>query len=273
MMKGLLLQLRRRMALMIALSLPGASKLAPFIHSIAGGQTSVTSGAPVGDPPGTTRRKSTVHAKKRASMAPRPSTFKFLQPVPDSFDATQDPETNLLLKLERSLDQDIVHSRGTPEGAPTPSQAPPHSAATQHARQKGLQYSAKPPQSSASAQPGAVARSQKGVRELLESPPASQTVQALMAGEEVPVGEDLILSQTSTGYIERASTSIAEVEIRHIMSELGPDRIQESPVYRALAGAFGRLQQSEHEAFLHMRTVRSHNIFQCDFAQSASCSV
>ena len=258
------------MALMMALSLPGASKLAPYIHSIAGVHTSASPGAPVGDPPGSTRRKSTVKAAPRASVAPRPSTFKFLQTFPDEFIVGQDSETNLLLQLDRSLEQRSAHQLGTMPANSTPErgfvrpQAPPHSAATQHANNSSPKYPTHPPKPSATVLPEAVAPSRTADQGSPGQHATTQDFRALVAGlEELasPGAEDLVLSQTSTGYIERASTSIAEVEIRQIMSELGPDSLQESPVYRALAGAFGRLQQSEHEAFLHMRTVRFCQLF------------
>lgn len=250
------------MALVIALSLPGASKLAPYIHSIAGAHMNAPPAPPPGDPPGTTRRKSTVKAGPRASVAPRPSTFKFLQPVPDTFTVGQDAETNLLLQLDHT--PGTVPASRTPERGlerphiPPRSAVPPPSAQTQPAHLSTPQYPSHPPQPSAIVPSEGLTPARKAGQEQLEPRSVAQDVRALMAGLEepvVPAPEDLVLSETSTGYIERASTSMAEVEIRHIMSELGPDSIQESPVYRALAGTFGRLQQSEHEAFLHMRTV------------------
>jgi hypothetical protein len=258
------------MAFVIALSLPGASKLAPYIHSISAGQTGVNPTVPLGDPPGSSRRKSILKTAPRPSAASRPSTFRFLQPVPDIFDDNQHPESNILLSVNHGVDHDIFDSPGTLPTSGTPERTrtgvqsgTPDSAATQNTRPRGPDY-VKPLQSSAGVQPGMIADPASKTVDRLKigfasAPRTAATVGLSMVGEEVdalsPI-EDLVLYRTSTGFVQRASRSIAEVEMRDIMMDLGPQRTQGSPVYRALAGTFGRLQQSEHEAFLHMRTVR-----------------
>lgn len=240
------------MALVIALSLPGTSKLAPYIHSIAGGQTSPT--AVPGDPPGTSRKKSMIKTGPRSSMARRPSTFQFLHAVPDSFDTSQDRERNLLLQVDRNLDPGYMCSLGTVPASATPDHlqqqtrsppSPTSAPATSHKTPPSLLHKYLP--SGAATNPGVGVPSQAVEREKIQS--------AATEEGHVAAGDDLVLSQTGTGTIERASRSIAEKEIGQIIMELGSENVQEPGVYQALAGAFGRLQQSEHEAFLHMRTV------------------
>ena len=79
------------------------------------------------------------------------------------------------------------------------------------------------------------------------------TVQHLSDGSHA-----IVLSEGVTGLV---ATSQAESEVRAVVAEVvatsGETALAQSPVARALAGAFGRLERQEHEAFLQMRTVQN----------------
>jgi hypothetical protein len=258
---ALCVQMRRRMATAIALSLPGGSKLGPYIHSMVASQSTIE-----GVLLNANRRQSsiTASAKPTQRLHRRPK-FSFLHSVPERF-------ASLGGELEEAARGQVGLGRG--EGTPgvgadarggrpgversdlllsLPVTAPN---AEMQALQSHVSQLAVAAAAEAQGKPAAPVKPRQPL--VPPAQPAAQPTCIVLASPSAPAVADArrVLNATATGHAEVASASMAEIEIRHIMSTLGPESLQASPVCRSLAGAFGRLQQSEHEAFLRLRAVR-----------------
>ena len=197
--------MRRHIAIAIALSLPGGSKLLPFLYDIAG---TITTDQARTEQPRPARCSQHSLAIKRRGVVP------FLHSYPAW----------------------LASRRKDTSGSPT--------------------HLADMEQQATSSRANAVLKERLGGTgngDFIKDD-GSQAVEEHMGGtvEEV-------LYETVAGYAVRGPVSEVEHELRRVVTGLagGVEALRDAPVRRALAGAFGRLEQSQHEAFLRMRAVRT----------------
>jgi len=85
--------------------------------------------------------------------------------------------------------------------------------------------------------------------------------QSSASEDESPTGVQTLpdgssLQFTAEGRVELTTPTSAQLEMRHVLSEIGDlSRLGDPLVVRALSGVYGRLEQQENEAFVRMRAV------------------
>lgn len=212
------------MAIAIALSLPGGSKLLPFLYDIA----STITGKMSVDAPEDANCSQHSLVMKRRGLVP------FLHNYP-AWLSSRRCKAGAAGKAGQSDARDAM--------APQPDDS--HT-------QTGGQPAIDMPAGTGPGSPAGDVCSQTGKRHA--------------SGQE-----DEVLYETVAGYSVRGPASAVEQELQRIVQGLddGLGALQQAPVRRVLAGAFGRMEQQQHEAFLRIRAVRLRLISATQHASSS----
>eukprot|EP00892_Ulva_mutabilis_P003037 jgi/Ulvmu1/12734/UM095_0039.1 len=193
-------RVRRHLTVAIALSLPGASKLLPFLYSIAG---TITSG---GAEPAPT---STPHGSNHSLVAKPRGLVSFVHDYPA-----------WLVSRRQKAGASVTDVAMVDQAEDLPREC------------------------------DSAGGCERGIVEELSGMQIGSGDTSGGAAEEV-------LYETVQGYVVRGPASDVEDGLRRAVAGLdgGVRGLRNAPVHRALAGAFGRMEQHQHEAFLRMRAA------------------
>lgn len=223
-------QVQQRIAATIAMSLPGASELLPFLHSVAASYV----GAAV----------EATSAKSHHDLSRGPLGHLYFTTHQTPF-LHRYPHWVEFLRSQRAAKRRIAGDAATNAANSEVAASVERSGRDKH---ESLAYPVAA-QAQASSAPGSDPHIVR-----------SDVIRGTVVHQLSDGGRAVELSEGATAYaaISGAATEMADV-VAELVATSGAGALESSGVVKALAGAYGRREQREVAAFLQMRTVR-HSI-------------